>query len=564
MATVSVCSTREAHAHARASQPPPPRPSPSSVSTLFLSDFTDSDEDEDSEEESEEESDEEEAAEDPNAVPEDLALLLRVCAPLLRSSNSGVVLAVAQVFSNVGAHETTMLPKVGRALVRITRSYREIQYVVLSNIVLLARSTPDMFRPFIRSFFAAESEASFVRRMKVDVLAALVDAETSAPILREFSRYVKDDNKDFVRHTIQAVVRLANAQPDVADKCLRGLMGLVASGSNEVVAEAVVAIRQLVQQHTHHDALVLRLVKRLDKITSPSARAAIVWVLGEFQAQPKIAAIAPDTLRVLAKSFTSEAGEVKAQIVNLAAKVNLRQGAAVPAVGLLFAYVLDLARFDDDYDLRDRARLMRYLVLGTEVTQLAADTLEEAGAAIAIPRHRPTGTEDELSGEVTAAAEASARAAAEAAAEGGDASAAAAAEQTPRGASPVGGAASSADAPSAAAERPRASSGEPAVARLQDRVAAVLLAAKPPPLIASALETSGYANFSMGSLSSIVGHAAKGYMAIPPWAAANTPASLRDPPASDDEDDRPAARRKGAARVESSDDDDDEGASAND
>jgi AP-3 complex subunit beta len=323
--------------------------------------------------------------EDPSAVPEDLALLLRVAAPLLRSRNSGVVLAVALLFSSVGAHEAASLPKVGRALVRVCRNYREIQYVVLSNIVTLARASPAMFRDYAKDFFVAESEPAFVRRMKVDVLAALVDAENAGAVLREFTRYVKDDDKDFVRHAIQAVVRIANALPEMADKCLRGLMGLVASGADGVVAEAVVAIRQLLQAHSHHDALVVRLVKRLDKIASPSARAAIVWVLGEFQAKPKVAAMAPDMLRVLVKGFAAEAGEVKAQIVNLAAKASLHAPGA-PAVQALFAYALDLARYDPDYDLRDRARLLRYLVLGSEVTQLADDALEEAGAAIALPR----------------------------------------------------------------------------------------------------------------------------------------------------------------------------------
>lgn len=119
--------------------------------------------------------------------------------------------------------------------------------------------------------------------MKVDVLAAIACVENVAAILREFTRYVKDDNKTFVRHAIQAVVRIANALPDMADRCMRGLMALVTSDDDAVVAEAVIAIRQLLQQHTQHDGLVVRLVKRLPLLKSPAARSAIVWILGEFQ-----------------------------------------------------------------------------------------------------------------------------------------------------------------------------------------------------------------------------------------------------------------------------------------
>lgn len=63
--------------------------------------------------------------------------------------------------------------------------------------------------------------------MKLDVLAAIASHDNVALILREFTRYVKDDDKAFVRRAIQAVVRIANSLPDIADRCLRGLMALV-------------------------------------------------------------------------------------------------------------------------------------------------------------------------------------------------------------------------------------------------------------------------------------------------------------------------------------------------
>ena len=169
--------------------------------------------------------------------------------------------------------------------------------------------------------------------------------ENAGAILGEFTRYVKDSDKEFVRHVIAGVVSIANNCPAVADKCLKGLMGLVGSGVEVVVAAAVVAIRQLLQQHTHHDNLTVGLIKRLEQITSPSARAAIVWILGEFQGKAKVAALAPDMLRLLAKGFVGEAADVKSQIVNLAAKTHLHQPGN-PKIKLLLEYVLDLARYD--------------------------------------------------------------------------------------------------------------------------------------------------------------------------------------------------------------------------
>lgn len=51
------------------------------------------------------------------------------------------------------------------------------------------------------------------------------------------------------------------------------------------------------------------------------ARASILWLIGEYcEHVPKIA---PDVLRKMAKSFTSEEDIVKLQIINLSAKLYL-------------------------------------------------------------------------------------------------------------------------------------------------------------------------------------------------------------------------------------------------
>lgn len=89
--------------------------------------------------------------------------------------------------------------------------------------------------------------------------------------------------------------------------------------------------------------------------------------------------IAPDVLRQMAKTFGSEEDIVKLQILNLAAKLYITNQKQVSnTIGPmcsqynqtkhLTAYVLNLAKYDQNYDLRDRARLVRCLLL-TKVNQ---------------------------------------------------------------------------------------------------------------------------------------------------------------------------------------------------
>jgi hypothetical protein len=357
--------------------------------------------------------------------------------------------------------------------------------------------------------------------MKLEVLTALVASDNAGQVLKEFGRYVKDDDKDFVKAAIQGIVRIANSLPEVADRCLRGLMALVSTDCDSVVAEAVIAIRQLLQQNPEHDQLIIRLARRLHSTTSPSARAAMVWILGEFQGKPRVGVMAPDALRQLAKNFRSEAAEVKYQIVNLAAKTALTHPDS-KQVQLLLEYVLELARYDADYDLRDRARLLRHLLLGSQVSAIAADAVEEAGAFIAIGAGTQAGVAGFRESDATDS----------------DAVLATASDTSPVDGTGAAGVSENAVNGAGATDATPASfapvsAPAPPAANLQERVRIVFLAAKPPPAIANSGVALGAPTYTLGSLSFMVGHLAKGYHAIPEWATESSSPAVRDPPKDD-------------------------------
>jgi AP-3 complex subunit beta len=98
----------------------------------------------------------------------------------------------------------------------------------------------------------------------------------------------------------------------------------------------------------------------LEKVEDVRARASIVWVIGEYA--ESIPTFAPDILRHLARSFTSEAVEVKIQALNLGLKLYFRTPEHCET---LFRYVLELASFDLNYDVRDKARLLLGVISST-------------------------------------------------------------------------------------------------------------------------------------------------------------------------------------------------------
>jgi len=202
----------------------------------------------------------------------------------------------------------------------------------------------------------------------------------------------------------------------------------VHSADPHLVAEALEVVRHLIQRDpTRHAGTVVRLAKNLDSLTSASARASVVWLVGEFAGLvPVERSVAPDVLRILVRGYADEADEVRQQIVLLAAKVYLHwlngenartkegrkdkplepaesstmefsgaeddggfrdtsgdatKDAETPpqdsdlkqhAISLLYHHTLLLARYTPSYDLRDRARLFRALLSVPSSTELAS------------------------------------------------------------------------------------------------------------------------------------------------------------------------------------------------
>ncbi|XP_061589894.1 AP-3 complex subunit beta-1 isoform X2 [Cololabis saira] len=296
----------------------------------------------------------------PYIMDPDHRLLLRNTKPLLQSRNTAVVMAVAQLYWHLAPkHEVSIVTK---SLVRLLRSHREVQYVVLQNIATISIQRKGMFEPYMKSFYVRSTDATHIKTLKLEILTNLGNEANISTILREFQTYVKSQDKAFAAATIQAIGRCATNISEVTDTCLNGLVLLLSNRDETVVAESVVVIKKLLQtQPTQHSEIIKHMAKLFDNITVPMARASILWLIGEYcERVPKIA---PDVLRKMAKSFTAEEDIVKLQIVNLAAKLYLTNSKQTK---LLTQYILNLGKYDQSYDIRDRTRFIRQLIVPNE------------------------------------------------------------------------------------------------------------------------------------------------------------------------------------------------------
>ncbi|KAJ8941876.1 hypothetical protein NQ318_001729 [Aromia moschata] len=245
----------------------------------------------------------------------DHRLLLRSSRPLLQSRNAAVVMSVAQLYHHAAPKTESLLA--AKALVRLLRSHFELE--VLTNLT--------------------------------------TDSNVST-ILRELQTYISNSDKHFVAATIQAIGRCACSISEVTDSCLNGLVSLLSNRDEAVVAESVVVIKRLLQtQAADPKEIITHMARLLDSITVAQARAAILWLLGEHS--QKVPRIAPDVLRKMAKTFSDESDIVKLQVMNLAIKLYITNP---EQTSLLCQYIFNLARYDQNYDIRDKARLLKQFV----------------------------------------------------------------------------------------------------------------------------------------------------------------------------------------------------------
>jgi len=368
--------------------------------------------------------------EDVEVLDPDLELLLESIQPLLQSRNSAVIVSVARLYLYLSP--THHLPHAIGPLIALLRSPKDVQQVALYNIVQVCLATPKHFLPYVRHFLIRTSEAPQSWRLKLEVLTLLFpycEKSMQDLILAELEHFSKGHNSDLVRESVRAIGRCSQASDaKTSRRCLSLLLKQIHSADSVLVGEAMEVVRHMIQRSPdEHRKTVVRLAKNLDSLTSPAARASIIWLVGEFSGTDTETNIAPDVLRILVRGYADETDEVRAQIVLLAAKVYLHDLNAKnvktkaldalispteekqpesqvlsppleeggfedhhpeeereqdpPAqfhsqeedtIALLYQHTMLLARYTPSYDLRDRARVYRALLALPSSTELAS------------------------------------------------------------------------------------------------------------------------------------------------------------------------------------------------
>ncbi|KAL7108963.1 hypothetical protein ACP275_06G146100 [Erythranthe tilingii] len=302
---------------------------------------------------------------------DDVKILLQCTLPLLWSYNSAVVLAAAGVHWIMAPKEDIV--KIVKPLLFLLRSSSSSKYVVLCNIQVFAKAVPSLFCPYFEDFFISSSDSYQIKTLKLEILSSIATSSSISAIFLEFQDYIRDPDRRFAADTVAAMGLCAQRLPDVANTCLEGLLFLALTDSSNqdvaslreeeiVLVQVIKSIMAIIKQDPPiHERVIVHLVRRLDSVSAPAARAMVIWMMGEYSnIGGLISKMIPTIFQYLAQRFTMEAVETKLQIVNACIKVLLRaKGKDISELRVTVGYMLELAKCDLNYDVRDRARVLK-------------------------------------------------------------------------------------------------------------------------------------------------------------------------------------------------------------
>uniref|UniRef100_A0A2K5F6E0 AP complex subunit beta n=1 Tax=Aotus nancymaae TaxID=37293 RepID=A0A2K5F6E0_AOTNA len=200
--------------------------------------------------------------------------------PRLSHANSAVVLSAVKVLMKFlellpkdSDYYNMLLKKLAPPLVTLLSGEPEVQYV----------KRPEILKQEIKVFFVKYNDPIYVKLEKLDIMIRLASQANIAQVLAELKEYATEVDVDFVRKAVRAIGRCAIKVEQSAERCVSTLLDLIQTKVNYVVQEAIVVIRDIFRKYPNkYESIIATLCENLDSLDEPDARAAMIWIVGEY------------------------------------------------------------------------------------------------------------------------------------------------------------------------------------------------------------------------------------------------------------------------------------------
>jgi vesicle coat complex subunit len=158
---------------------------------------------------------------------------------------------------------------------------------------------------------------------QLDILVALVNERNVDAVLLELREYASEVDVEYVRRAVRTIGRCAIKLEAAAEKCIKVLLSLITTKVNYVVQEAVVVIKDIFRRYPNrYESIIGVLCSCLDTLDEPEAKAAMVWIIGEYADRIDNAA---ELLGSFTDSFHDETTGVQLALLTATVKLFLKR-----------------------------------------------------------------------------------------------------------------------------------------------------------------------------------------------------------------------------------------------
>ncbi|KAH0475610.1 MAG: uncharacterized protein KVP18_002862 [Porospora cf. gigantea A] len=304
------------------------------------------------------------------------AIVERVSARLCHANAAIVLGAIRNVlhfaqFTNDRSTVQKIQKKLTPPLITLLSSPPEMQFVALRCVtLLLSRDATLLDDVDPRIFFCKYTEPVYVKLEKVEVLVRHARVASAGLILGELKEYASDINVPFVRKSIRAIGRVAIklGSLEIAETAVQALLQLARTQIPFTVHEVVATLRDVLRRFPNRlEKAVTGLCEDVETLDSPAAKAAMVWIIGEYS--DKIPGACGLMEAAFIPTYLNEQTEVQLEILTAVVKMYLREPRNSDAERSAMRVVHLAADEVASPDVRDRG--VMYLRLLAKDPQLA-------------------------------------------------------------------------------------------------------------------------------------------------------------------------------------------------
>lgn len=163
-----------------------------------------------------------------------------------------------------------------------TESY-EVSFNVLSHIHLLVmRDANWVFESEYKHFFIKYDEPSYIKTLKLEILAHITSTSNIQEIVNELNEYVTDVNVEIAKRSIQCLATITIRLPEMARHVMQNLRNYLGMQIQYVTIETLKALKDILRRYPEYIDEFLPFINpklSLD-VVDVEGKTALCWILG--------------------------------------------------------------------------------------------------------------------------------------------------------------------------------------------------------------------------------------------------------------------------------------------